>query len=146
MPKTETTAPAGVAPGVESRQDSSLYLAVEGATASAEPAPPPAGNARPAAPDHEADGAVPPVWKPRDVLLDLYEVKQGFESGGMGFVYRRHHRGCNADLAVKSPRPEYFRTERHKENYEREAETWVNLGLHPHVASCYYVRRLGGIP
>src|SRR5262249_54131232 len=32
------------------------------------------------------------------------------------------------------------------ENFEREAETWVNLGLHPHAVSCYYVRRLGGIP
>ena len=32
------------------------------------------------------------------------------------------------------------------ENFEREAETWVNLGLHPHAVSCYYVRRLGGVP
>jgi RHS repeat-associated protein len=32
------------------------------------------------------------------------------------------------------------------ENFERKAETWVNLGLHPHTVSCYYVRRLGGIP
>src|SRR5205085_1333981 len=31
-------------------------------------------------------------------------------------------------------------------DFEREAETWVNLGLHPHVVSCFYVRRLGGIP
>ncbi|MBX7258066.1 MAG: protein kinase, partial [Candidatus Hydrogenedentes bacterium] len=28
----------------------------------------------------------------------------------------------------------------------KECETWVNLGLHPHVVSCYYVRRLGGVP
>jgi WD40 repeat protein len=27
-----------------------------------------------------------------------------------------------------------------------EAEAWVELGLHPHVASCYYVRTLGGVP
>src|SRR5204863_3896399 len=26
------------------------------------------------------------------------------------------------------------------------AETWVKLGLHPHTVTCYYVRRLGGIP
>ncbi len=33
-----------------------------------------------------------------------------------------------------------------KKTSSREAETWVKLGLHPHTVSCYYVRRLGGIP
>ncbi|MBU7587429.1 MAG: tetratricopeptide repeat protein [Nostoc sp. TH1S01] len=32
------------------------------------------------------------------------------------------------------------------ENFEREAETWVNLGLHPHTVSCYYVRRIDNSP
>ncbi len=49
-------------------------------------------------------------------------------------------------LAVKSPRRDYFRTEVQKENFTRECETWINLGLHPHIVSCYYVRALGGIP
>ena len=30
--------------------------------------------------------------------------------------------------------------------FEQEAETWVNLGLHPHVVTCYYVRRAFGQP
>jgi predicted Zn finger-like uncharacterized protein len=86
------------------------------------------------------------IWRPGDVILNLYEVKQVHEGGGMGLVYRVHHKGWNVDLAVKSPRPEFFRNERDKENFEREAETWVKLGLHPHTVSCYYVRRLDGIP
>src|SRR5712691_11069493 len=81
-----------------------------------------------------------------DVILDLYEVNEVFTSGGMGLVYRVHHKGWNIDLAMKSPRPQYFQTEPHKENFVREAETWVNLGLHPHTVSCYYVRTLGNIP
>ena len=32
------------------------------------------------------------------------------------------------------------------ELFEREAETWVNLGLHPHVVTCHYVRRVDGLP
>ena len=80
------------------------------------------------------------------MILDRYEVKQVFTGGGMGLVYRVHHRDWAMDLAVKSPRPEFFQTQQHIENFEREAETWVNLGLHPHTVSCYYVRRLGGIP
>src|SRR5262245_31804063 len=98
-----------------------------------------------AAPDR-AEDAVPAVWKPGDVILDLYEVQEVFTGGGMGLVYKVRHRGWNVDLAVKSPRPELIARAGAAENFEREAETWVNLGLHPHAVSCYYVRRLGGIP
>ncbi len=89
---------------------------------------------------------VPPIWQIGDVILDRYEVQQIFTDGGMGLVYRVHHRGWGMALAVKSPKPKFFQTAAQIESFEREAETWVNLGLHPHIVSCYYVRRLGGIP
>jgi WD40 repeat protein/serine/threonine protein kinase len=90
--------------------------------------------------------SVAEAWKPGDVILDLYEVREVFTSGGRGLVYRVHHRGWNMDLAVKCPRPECFQSEQDKADFEQEAETWVKLGLHPHLVTCYYVRRLGGIP
>jgi serine/threonine protein kinase len=93
-----------------------------------------------------AQEVVAAEWKVGDVILDLYEVKQIHEGGGMGLVYRVHHRGWNMDLAVKSPRAEYFHTEAQRENFIKECETWINLGLHPHIVSCHYVRTLGGIP
>jgi len=96
--------------------------------------------------NHSDPENVPAVWQIGDVILDRYEVKQVFTGGGMGLVYRVHHRDWAMDMAVKSPRPEFFQSQQHIENFEREAETWVNLGLHPHTVSCYYVRRLGGIP
>ena len=89
---------------------------------------------------------VPEVWSPGDVILDLYEVKDIIGEGGFGTVYKVHHRGWNTDLAVKSPREGLFQTERQKKQFVAECETWVNLGLHPHTVSCYYVRTLGGIP
>ena len=95
---------------------------------------------------HAAEAQVAAEWKVGDVILDLYEVKHVFEGGGMGLVYRVHHRGWNTDLAVKSPRSDYFKTEAQKEKFTRECETWINLGLHPHIVSCHYVRTLGGIP
>jgi len=51
-------------------------------------------------------------------------------------------------IAISDPSPafRYRRSRLHIENFEREAETWVNLGLHPHTVSCYYVGRLDGIP
>jgi serine/threonine protein kinase len=85
-------------------------------------------------------------WKVGDVLLDLYEVTGILGEGGMGKVYKVHHRGWDTELAAKSPRPEIFASSGGRENFVREAETWANLGLHPHTVSCYYVRVLGGIP
>ncbi|WP_433236395.1 protein kinase domain-containing protein [Actinomadura nitritigenes] len=78
--------------------------------------------------------------------MGLYDVVDVYEQGGMGVVYRVRHLAWNTELAVKSPRPELFRGDADRKRFVREAETWVSLGLHPHVCSCYYVRTLGGIP
>ncbi|GMV99130.1 MAG: hypothetical protein AMXMBFR84_02690 [Candidatus Hydrogenedentota bacterium] len=88
----------------------------------------------------------PAEWKPGDVILNLYEVKSVLGRGGMGTVYRVRHRGWDTELAVKSPHPDVIGHSRGAELFERECSTWVSLGLHPHVVSCFYVRRLGGIP
>src|SRR5262249_30583037 len=94
------------------------------------------------------DGGRAPAgaWQPGDVILDLYEVLAVHSGGGMGLVYRVRHRRWNIDLALKSPRPDLFHNERDKALFEREAETWVRLGLHPHVVACHYVRPIDGIP
>lgn len=97
-------------------------------------------------PAEERAADVAAIWTVGNLILGLYEVRKVHESGGMGLVYRVHHRGWQTDLAVKAPRPEFFRTEADVAAFERECETWINLGLHPHTVSCYYVRRLGGIP
>jgi len=89
---------------------------------------------------------VPVEWNIGDVIIDLYEVTDILGEGGMGTVYKVHHMGWNMDLAVKSPKPKQLAKIGGAEKVEQEAETWVNLGLHPNIVSCYYVRRLGGIP
>lgn len=95
---------------------------------------------------HEAEADVAIDWKPGDVILDLYEITETLGEGGMGLVYKARHRGWNMDLAVKTPKPEIVAAVGGAEDFAGEAETWVNLGLHPHVVNCYYVRTLGGIP
>jgi len=86
-------------------------------------------------------GSIPDGWRPEsgDVLLDLYEVRDILGEGGMGTVHRVCHRGWNLDLAVKSPLPGV-------EGFGVEAGAWVELGLHPNVVTCHYVRDLGGAP
>ncbi len=89
---------------------------------------------------------VPAAWEVGDVILGLYEVTGVLGEGGFGTVYRVHHREWEMDLAAKCPKPGKFETERQVENFTRECETWMDLGLHPNTVSCHYVRRLGGLP
>jgi serine/threonine protein kinase len=88
----------------------------------------------------------PVEWKVGDTILGIYEVTGILGQGGMGRVYKVHHRLWNMDLAVKSPLPGLFTEEKAVENFTREAETWVNLNLHPNIVQCFYVRTIGGIP
>ena len=88
-----------------------------------------------------SDEEVPATWRPGDVILGLYEVREVFTGGGRGLVYRVRHRGWGIDLAVKSPRPEYFRTEQDKEDFEEEAKTWVNLSLRQGALDRFLHRR-----
>jgi len=85
-------------------------------------------------------------WQVNDVILNLYVVKQILGQGGFGKVYRLFHRDWNLDLAVKTPNRKAIEAAGGVDNFEREAETWVNLGLYPNIVSCYYVRRINGIP
>ncbi|MBW4494032.1 MAG: protein kinase [Oscillatoria princeps RMCB-10] len=85
-------------------------------------------------------------WNVGDVILNLYQVTGSLGEGSFGKVCKVRHLGWNIDLAVKIPKPEAVAAAGGVENFEREAETWVNLGLHPHTVSCYYVRRIEGNP
>ncbi len=85
-------------------------------------------------------------WQPGEVVLGLYEVLGVLGQGGMGRVYRVRHRGWGLDLAVKAPLPAILEAVGGADLFEHEAETWVNLGLHPHVVTCHYVRRAFDLP
>ena len=81
-------------------------------------------------------------------ILGTYVVTSEAISGGMGSVWRVHHRGWNIDLAMKRPQPAFFAegSEKRKKAFVQECENWIRLVLHPCVVSCYYVREIGGVP
>ena len=83
-----------------------------------------------------------------DVILETYTVRDNAIDGGMGSVWRVHHGSWNTDLAMKRPQPRFFSegSERRKALFIDECEHWINLGLHPNIVSCYYVREIGGVP
>ena len=81
-----------------------------------------------------------------DTILDTYRVESDAIEGGMGSVWRVHHTGWNVDLAMKRPQPKCFSSEKSKADFIHECEAWINLGLHPNIVSCYYVREISGTP
>jgi WD40 repeat protein/serine/threonine protein kinase len=85
-------------------------------------------------------------WRIGETVAGLYEITALLGQGGMGRVYKARHRTWDLDLAVKTPLPQILAAAGGAAAFEQEAETWVNLGLHPHVVTCHYVRRLGGAP
>lgn len=86
------------------------------------------------------------AWQIGDDIEGLYRVSAVHSQGGMGVVYRVRHLGWNVDLAVKSPRPALFRHPAGRGQFIAEAQTWISLGLYPHLCSCFYVRTIDGIP
>jgi len=109
-----------------------------------------------ALPPEFADAKFPPpppgVWRAGERLVGgAYQVlplapDKLYAEGGVGVVQRVRHVEWGVDLVVKSPKPSVVATEAGKESFEQECRTWIGLGLHPNIVSCYFVRRIAGIP
>jgi len=107
-------------------------------------APPP-----PASPAARKRGPVQndkPIWDVGDLIDGKYDVTGVIGRGGMGVVYKVRHREWNIEIAVKTPLPDLVNDASAKARFFREAQTWVDLGLHPNIVQCWYVRELGGLP
>lgn len=84
-------------------------------------------------------------WKKGQVIEGTYEVL-GSAMGGMGKVYFVFHRLWKMNMAIKTPHRAAVKSETRMVRFLREAEFWVDLGLHPNIATCYYARVIDGIP
>jgi len=85
-------------------------------------------------------------WEVGDIIDGRFEVTAIIGRGGMGIVYKVHHLEWKLDLAVKMPLVYLVADDVSKARFIREAQTWVDLGMHPNIVQCWYVRELGGIP
>lgn len=84
-------------------------------------------------------------WHAGDVIENLYEVRD-IKHGGMGAVYIVRHRRWNTMMAVKSLHHRLRNREEDRALFVKEAETWIDIGFHPNVAACYYVRSIRDSP
>ncbi|HMK34734.1 MAG TPA: protein kinase [Desulfomonilaceae bacterium] len=84
-------------------------------------------------------------WKIGSIIENLYEVKD-IKQGGMGAVYLVRHRRWNTMMAVKSLLHRLRENEEDRALFVKEAETWIDIGFHPNIAACYYVRNIDDSP
>lgn len=80
-----------------------------------------------------------------DVILDTYLVEE-VRSGGMGNVYIAEHKKWKIKLAIKAPNEKILSDQGLFTRVLKEADAWIDLGLHPNIGYCYYVRSLDEIP
>lgn len=88
----------------------------------------------------------PADWRVGDIVFDNIQIMECLGSGGMGTVFRVRNHAWNIDLAMKCPNQRMLAWAGGVEHVERECNTWINLGLHAHVVTCYYVRRIEQVP
>ena len=91
--------------------------------------------------------ATDPCYEQGDSILNTYRVEsKAIESGGMGPRLARTAHWLERRSGNERPQPHCFSTEKSKADFIHECEAWINLGLHPNIVSCYYVREIGGTP
>ncbi|MDQ2867118.1 MAG: protein kinase [Verrucomicrobiota bacterium] len=75
------------------------------------------------------------------IFAEKYRVLAAFQ-GGMGVVFKVQHIEWDIPLAMKCPLSNLLQIEQAQRGFDLECDVWINLGLHSHIATCYYVRRL----
>ncbi len=108
-----------------------------------ESAPPP-----PVAPPTYATGSVPDTvrgWFAGSVIDGRYDVRSVLR-GGMAVVAVAFDRELLRTVAVKTPLPSVLATADGRARFQREAESWIALGIHPNICCAYYLQEIGGMP
>ncbi len=100
------------------------------------------------APKSFATMAIPDTrrgWQAGSVIDGRYEV-HATARGGMAVVAIAFDRELWRMVAIKTPLPSMLATADGRARFQREAESWVALGVHPNICCAYYLQEIGGLP
>ena len=76
----------------------------------------------------------------------VYEIVAALGGGRLSRVYRVHHRQWNTDLLMTLPSAELASAPVRLRQWLASLDRWAGLGVHPHIASCYSVQPIDGVP
>ncbi len=112
------------------------------------PEPAGGGAAQTGVPPTYATGAAPDTargWFEGSVIEGRYDVRS-VARGGMAVVAIAYDRELLRTVAVKTPLPSVLATADGRTRFQREAESWIALGIHPNICCAYYLQEIGGMP
>ncbi len=84
-------------------------------------------------------------WQAGSVVDGRYEV-QALARGGMAVVAIAFDRDLHRMVAIKTPLPSVLASADGRARFQREAESWIALGVHPNICCAYYLQDIGGMP
>jgi serine/threonine protein kinase len=84
--------------------------------------------------------------RPGEIIDGRFRVDGLVGYGGQGVVLRVTHLEWDRELAMKLPLPEVVGSPSKRERFLNEAETWIRLGVHPHIVRCWFVHKVVGLP
>ncbi len=84
-------------------------------------------------------------WQAGTVVDGRYEVRE-VARGGMAVVAIAFDRELRRMVAIKTPLPSVLGSADGRARFQREAESWIALGLHPNICCAYYLQEIGGMP
>ncbi len=86
------------------------------------------------------------IFEKGAIIQGQYRVEDEPIQGGFGRVYKVYYAAWNVYVALKQPRRDKFQSAGDKELFTNECNHWINLGLHPHIVSCYHVHKIDDLP
>jgi hypothetical protein len=91
----------------------------------------------PASPKKERE---PSTWQVGDIINGRYKIAE-IHQGAMGRVFIADHLVWGVKMAIKVAHPEVMWCKEGIQRILAEANAWIDLGLHPNIAACYFVKK-----
>ena len=85
------------------------------------------------------------TYKMNEIVSGRYHILADPMSGGFGRVYRIRYIDWDMELAMKQPHEKIPGSKKQK-MFISECRNWFNLGVHPHIVRCHFVREVNGTP
>jgi hypothetical protein len=82
----------------------------------------------------------PSTWHIGDIINDRYKI-EAIYNGAMGTVFIADHLTWRVKMAIKVPHPDAVSCKEGIQRILAEANAWIDLGLHPNIAACYFVKK-----
>lgn len=81
-----------------------------------------------------------------DLVADMYRVKRLLAHGERFSVYLADHVPWDTSVVIKVPRSELLADPSAARMLVQDAARWSELGLHPHIAYCFYTHTINQMP